>query len=74
MNQSFQEGTQQGSDGLFRKPQTELEGEGQGGQIFSALAQAAAVVRTHAQSSILWTAQSTVPLQEPKQARDSALC
>lgn len=48
MNQSLNEGVQQRRDGLFRKPQTELQGEGQGGQSFSALEQEAAVVQTHA--------------------------
>lgn len=61
MNQSLHEGMQQRRHGLFRKPQTELQG-GQGGQIFSALEQEAELVQTHAQSSILWTDTEQRPL------------
>ena len=62
MNQSLHEGVQQRRDGLFRKPQTELQGEGQGGQGFSALEQEAALVQTHAQNSIVWTDTEQCPL------------
>lgn len=50
MNQSLHEDVQQRRDGLFRKTQTKLQGEGQGGRIFSALEQEAALVQTHAQN------------------------
>lgn len=62
MNPSLPEGVQQRRDGLFRKPQTELQGEGQGGQVFSALEQAAALVQTHAQNCFLWTDAEQRPL------------